>query len=188
MVKLIYYLDVMSSWCFYAEPQLELLRQKYGQRLTYDWRVALVTEGMPQGHAHDQVAWFYKRSGSVSGVKLNPDWCQGSYTTAHPNHAAEAARELGFNDDRVRLALARAMMIEGMPIYHKGEAVSVVSAVTGVEAGRISSLMEGPKVRERIKQSSEEFAAFGIDQRPAFVLHSSIGDTAIFSGIWTSAP
>jgi predicted DsbA family dithiol-disulfide isomerase len=188
MVKLFHYLDVMSSWCLYAEPHVDHLRQKYGSRLSYDWRIALITENMPGGNTRQQVEWFYKRSGSISGVHLNPDWCQGPHTTLEPNLAAEAARELGFNDDRVRLALARAALIEGMPICHKTVAADVVAAVTGIEAGRILTLMNGPTLRERIKATGEEFAAFRIDQRPAFVLRSSIGDTAIFSGIWAFEP
>jgi predicted DsbA family dithiol-disulfide isomerase len=188
MVKLFYYLDVMSSWCFYAEPALERLRKKYGARLTYDWRIALVTENMPGGNTREQYEWFYKRSGSISGIHLNPDWNQGPHTTLDANLAAEAARELGFADDRVRLALARAALVEGLPIYHKAVAADVAAAVTGIEAGRILTLMNGPTLKERIKQTGEEFASFHIDQRPGYVLRSSIGDTAIFSGIWTFEP
>jgi len=185
MVKLFYYLDVMSSWCFYAEPHLERLRAKYGTRLSYDWRISLVRD-LPVGR--EQVDWYYKRSGSVSGMHLNPDWCQGSYTSLDANLAAEAARELGFNDDRARLALARAALVQGMPVYHKAIAADVVAAVTGVEPEKILALMDDEKVIERVRQSDAEFAAFQIDQRPAFVLRSSIGDTAIFSGIWALEP
>jgi predicted DsbA family dithiol-disulfide isomerase len=188
MVKLFYYLDVMSSWCFYAEPQLERLRKKYGARLTYDWRIALITENMPGGNTREQYEWFYKRSGSISGIHLNPDWNQGPHTTQDANLAAEAARELGFTDDRARLALARAGLVEGLPIYRKNVAADVVAAATGIEAGRIVTLMNSPTLKERIKQTGEEFASFHIDQRPAFVLRSSIGDTAIFSGIWRFEP
>lgn len=188
MVKLFYYLDVMSSWCFYSEPQLERLRKKYGARLTYDWRIAPVTEDMPGGSTREQYEWFYKRSGSISGIHLNPDWNQGPHTTLDANLAAEAARELGFTDDRARLALARAALVEGLPIYHKNVAADVVAAATGIEAERILPLMNSPMLKERIKQTGEEFASFHIDQRPAFVLRSSIGDTAIFSGIWRFEP
>jgi predicted DsbA family dithiol-disulfide isomerase len=188
MVKLFYYLDVMSSWCFYSEPQLERLRKKYGARLMYDWRISLVTENQPGGNTREQVEWFYKRSGSISGIHLNPDWNQGPHTTLDANLAAEAARELGFTDDKARLALARAALVEGLPIYHKTVAADVVAAVTGIEPGRIVTLMDSPTLKERIKQAGEEFASFHIDQRPAFVLRSSIGDTAIFSGIWRFEP
>lgn len=188
MVTLVHYIDVMSSWCYYAEPHVERLRGKYGRRLSYEWRIALITEGMPHGHSREQVEWFYRRSGSISGTQLNPDWCRGPYTTLEPNLAAEAARELGFGDDRVRLALARAAMIEGMPICRRRESVDVVAAVTGMEPDKITALMNDPRIDDRVKQTSEEFAALNIDQRPAFVLRSNIGDIAIFSGVWTFEP
>jgi predicted DsbA family dithiol-disulfide isomerase len=185
MVKLFYYLDVLSSWCFYAEPQLERVRAKYGSRLTYDWRISLVTD-LPVGR--EQVEWFYNRSGSISGTHLNPDWCQGPYTSLDANLAAEAARDLGFHDDRVRLALARAALVQGVPIYHKTVAADVVASVTGEAPERILALMDDVSVKERVKRGGEEFAAFHIDQRPGFVLRDTIGDTAIFSGIWSSEP
>ncbi len=188
MIRFIYYLDVMSSWCFYSEPNLERLRKKYGDRLAYEWRIALVTEAGPQGFSREQMTWFYKRSSSISGVQLNPDWDQGPHTSLQPNLAAEAARDLGCTDDRVRLALARAALIEGIPIYHKSEAVAVASAATGVEEEKLFQLMSDPNIEKRVQETSAEFESFHIDQRPAFVLHSSIGDTAIFSGVWRFEP
>jgi predicted DsbA family dithiol-disulfide isomerase len=185
MVKLRYYTDVLSSWCLYCEPKLAEVRAKYGSRLSYEWRIALVKD-LPQSRA--QVEWFYKRSGGVSGFKLNPQWYQGSYDSRDANLAAEAARDLGFEDDRVRLALARAALVEGVPVQYKNAAAELVATVTGAEPATVLSLMESPAVNERLDQSEREFAGLGVDQRPTFVLRSSIGDTAIFSGIWTAEP
>ncbi len=186
MVKLIHYLDVMSSWCYYAEPAVERLRRKYGSKLAYEWRISLVAD-RPASRA--QVEWFYKRSGSISGTHLNPSWFAGAYPDwDFPNLAAEAARELGFSDDRVRLALSHAALIDGVPLYERREAAKVVAAVTGVDTDKILAQMDDAKMSERIKQTSKEFDALHIDQRPAFVLRSNIGDTAIFSGIWVFEP
>jgi predicted DsbA family dithiol-disulfide isomerase len=104
------------------------------------------------------------------------------------NLAAEAARDLGFEDDRVRLALARAALVEGVPVQYKDAAADLVASVTGAEPATVLALMESAAVNERIEQSEREFAALGVDQRPTFVLRSSIGDTAILSGIWTAEP
>lgn len=185
MVKLRYYLDVLSSWCWYCEPKLAEIRRKYGARLSYEWRVALVKD-RPQSRA--QVEWYYKRSGGISGVHLNPGWYQGPFESRDINLAAEAARDLGFDDDRVRLALARAALIEGLPAHYKNAAAELVATVTGAEPERVLELMESPAVNQRIDESEREFAALGVDQRPAFLLHSSIGDTALFSGIWSAEP
>lgn len=188
MIRLIYYLDVMSSWCYYSELNLERLRKKYGERLACEWRLALVTDAGPQGFSRDQMTWFYKRSSSISGIQLNPDWDQGPHTSLQPNLAAEAARELGCTDDRVRLALARAALIEGIPIYHKSEAVAVAAAAGNLDDAKLFALMADPKIEERVKTTGEEFASFHIDQRPAFVVRSSIGDVAIVSGVWRFEP
>jgi predicted DsbA family dithiol-disulfide isomerase len=188
MIHLTYYLDVMSSWYFYVEPDLERLRQRYGDRLAYEWRIALVTDGGSQGWNHDQIAWFYKRSGAVTGVHLNPAWNRGPHTTLQPNVAAEAARELGCSDDRVRRALAYAALIEGIPINHKREAVRVAAAAGGLDVTRLSQLMDEPKIEERIRDSGEEFASYRIDQRPGFVIRSDIGDRVVLSGIWRLEP
>ncbi len=185
MVELVYYLDVMSSWCLYAEPNLEKLRHRYAPRLGYDWRISLITD---LAGSRERVEWFYKRSGSISGLHLNPAWCQESVSTLDANLAAEAARTLGFGDDRVRLALARAAMIDGISIVQKAIAANIVARVTGLAPEKILATMDDAKVKERIQRTSEEFASYQIDQRPAFVLRSSIGDTAILSGIWSFEP
>ena len=188
MIHLTYYLDVMSSWCFYCEPNLDRLRKHCGDRLAYEWRIAMVTEGGPKGWTHDQMEWFYKRSGSISGVHLNGAWNQGPHNTLQPNLAAEAARELGCTDDRVRRALAKAALIDGIPIYHKSEAVSVAAEAGGLDDERLFKTMDDPKIEARIRATSAEFTAYQIDQRPGFVVQSDIGDKVIFSGIWRLEP
>lgn len=189
MIKLTYYLDVLSSWCFYGEPNLRRLLDVYGDRIDYEWRIALVTEHPPQGFSRQQYDWFYRRSGSISGTHLNSAWRTKEYSsTLVPNLAAEAARELGFSDDRVRLALARAALVEGQPVLEPDTAARVAAAASGVDQSKITEFMNDPRMRERIERTSAEFAALGVDQRPAFVLRSSIGDTAIFSGVWLFEP
>lgn len=188
MIHLTYYLDVMSSWCFYCEPNLDRLRKRFGDRLSYDWRIAMVTEAGPKGWRREQMDWFYKRSGSISGVHLNGEWNKGQHDTLQPNLAAEAARELGCTDDRVRRALARAALIDGVSIYHKSEAVAVAADAGKLDSELLFKTMDDPKIEARIRASGSEFAAYGIDQRPGFVVRSDIGDKAILSGIWRLEP
>jgi predicted DsbA family dithiol-disulfide isomerase len=185
MVRLIYYCDVLSSWCFYCEPNLDKLREKYGSRLWYEWRIALVRD-LPANRA--QVEWFYKRSGSISGSRLNPGWLQGAYENLEPNLAAEAARALGVTDDSVRRALSRAALVDGRPIFRRAEAVAVAASAGALDPGALAAAMDDPATGERIRRSGEEFDALHVDQRPGFVLRSSIGDMAVFSGIWALEP
>lgn len=192
MISLTYYLDVMSSWCFYSEPNLRRLLELHGKNLRYEWRIALVTGHPKGGYSREQYDWFYRRSGSIAGTQLNSGWRNADYdSTLQPNLAAEAARELGFNDDRVRLAISRAALVEGKPVLERQALLQVVSAATGVQAAKIAEMMDMPRIRERIEESCAEFAALGVTQRPAFVLRherDDIGDSAIFSGIWLFEP
>ncbi|MBC5806048.1 MAG: hypothetical protein DLM53_09605 [Candidatus Eremiobacter antarcticus] len=188
MIHLTYYLDVMSSWCFYSEPNLRRLLDLYGKHIEYDWRISLVTEAGPEGFTREQMDWFYRRSGSISGVHLNSDWCQDRASTLQPNTAAQAARKLGFTDDRARLALSRAGLIEGKPVRQRDVCLSVLSQTCGIDPHKLAGAMDQRAVVKQIEMSGREFNALKIDQRPAYVLHSDIGDRAVFSGIWSYEP
>jgi predicted DsbA family dithiol-disulfide isomerase len=184
-VRMRYYVDVMSSWCFYCEPNLRRLREKYGDRLAYEWRIAQVVD-FPKSRA--QVEWFYRRSGSISGMHLNPSWFAKPEPATNANLAAEAAREPGNEDDRVRLALARAALVDGLAIQDRAVAARVAAEAAGMPIDQLMRLMDEPAAAERLAQGEREFAALGVDQRPAFVLRSAIGDVAMFSGVWSFEP
>jgi len=41
-IKFTYYLDVISSWCFYAEPMITELKNRYADDLDYCWKTRWV--------------------------------------------------------------------------------------------------------------------------------------------------
>ena len=48
MVKVTYFLEVISSWCYWAEPAWVELKKKYGTTVQFDWKLALMDEsGLP---------------------------------------------------------------------------------------------------------------------------------------------
>ncbi|MGH7939382.1 MAG: DsbA family oxidoreductase, partial [Bryobacteraceae bacterium] len=104
------YLDVISSWCFWAVPAWEELRERYSDRVDFNWKIALMDKtGLPPTRRH--MDWFYRRSGMLmrSPVMLQTSWhdeSRGEYP--EPNCVAEAARELGVVDDRIWKALMKA--------------------------------------------------------------------------------
>src|SRR5688572_20959209 len=105
MVKVTYYLEVISSWCYWAEPAWRELKERYtSTKVTFDWKIALMDEsGLPV--SREQVEWFYRRSGTIvrSPFMLNSGWFEvGVKEYLVPNFVAEAAKDLGVNDDRVR--------------------------------------------------------------------------------------
>ena len=183
-VKITYYLDVASSWCFLAEPAWAALKDRYAGRVDFGWKIALMdAAGLPT--SREQLAWFYRRSGTImrSPFMLNTEWLQPG-ATEYPvrNCVAEAARELGVTDDRVRLALATAVLRDGK----QGDEWEVATEI-GAEAGELDqrSLLErarSPEIEERVRASTAEFHALKVTQRPTFVFDSEIGDRAVFSG------
>ena len=109
------YLDVISSWCFWATPAWQELRARYSDQVDFRWKIALMDKtGLPP--THEAMDWYYRRSGMLmrSPVKLQSGWQTiGREEYPEPNCVAEAARALGVEDDRVWIALSRAELLEG---------------------------------------------------------------------------
>jgi predicted DsbA family dithiol-disulfide isomerase len=186
-MKVTYYLEVLSSWCHWVEPAWADLKARYSGKAEFEWRIALMhKEDFPV--SLNQCEWFYRRSGGTvmrSPVMLNPGWLEESRAGAYeaPNLVAEAARDFGFSDDKVRLAIANAGVIEGRKIGDMGEAVAVAAKASGVPPKKLRARAESAAVRARVDASTAEFHAHRIAQRPAFILEDAIGDKAVFSGI-----
>jgi predicted DsbA family dithiol-disulfide isomerase len=186
-MRVTYYLEVMSSWCHWAEPAWAELKARYSGRAEFAWRIALMNkEDFPVSKS--QCDWFYQRSGGTvmhSPVMLNSGWFEpgrkGSYES--PNLVAEAGRDFGFGDDRIRLALTHAAEIEGMKIGDMGLAVAVAAKASGMAPAKLRARADSAEVRARVAASTAEFHAHRISQRPAFILEDSIGDKAVFSGL-----
>jgi len=190
-VTVVYYLEVLSSWCHWAEPAWADLKARYAGRVDFGWKLALMNPGdFPVSRA--QCDWFYRRSGLIlrSPIMLNSGWLEperrGRYDA--PNLVAEAGRDLGFGDDRLRLALAHAAEHDGRKLGEMTESVAVAAAATGLDPAKIRARAESAEVRARVAASTAEFHAHQITQRPAFVVTDAIGDKAVFSGLVRAEP
>jgi predicted DsbA family dithiol-disulfide isomerase len=139
-----------------------------------------------------QCDWFYRRSGTIvrSPYMLNSGWLEperkGSYLA--PNLVAEAGRDFGFADDRLRLALTQAAERQGRKLGDLAESVAVAAAATGLDAARLRARAESADVLARVQACTAEFHAHQVTQRPAFVLTDAIGDKAVFSGLIRAEP
>lgn len=191
-MKVIYYLEVLSSWCHWVEPAWAELKARYAGRAQFEWRIALMrAEDFPASRA--QCDWFYRRSGGTvmhSPVMLNSGWLEpgrrGDYS--NPNLVAEAARDFGFSDDTVRLAISRAALVDGRKVGDMAVAAAVASRASGIAAKRLRSRAESAAVAARVQASTADFHAHRITQRPAFILEDAIGDKAVFSGLVSVKP
>ena len=197
-MKVTYYLEVISSWCYWAEPMWAELKQRYAGRVEFDWKIALM---QPDDYpvSREQCDWFYRRSGMVmrSPFMLNSGWLEPYRAGLFPaaSYVAEAGKDFGLTDDRLRLALAHAADREAIKVASMDPAIEV--AVKALEAGTLGATRlrpatarqelraraESPEVRARIAASTADFFSHQINQRPAFIVADAIGDKAVFSGL-----
>jgi predicted DsbA family dithiol-disulfide isomerase len=186
-MKVTYYLEVLSSWCHWAEPAWADLKSRYKGKVEFEWRIALMNPG-DYPVSRSQCDWFYRRSGGTvmhAPEMLNSGWFEearkGHYEA--PNLVAEAAKDFGVTDDSVRLAISDAALVDGRKVGGMAEAVAAASKVSGIAARKLRDRAETAEVLARVKASTAEFHAHKITQRPAFILVDAIGDKAVFSGL-----
>lgn len=185
MIKATYYLEVISSWCHWAEPAWAELKRRYAGCAEFDWKVAqMPIEAYPVSKS--QCEWFYRRSGAImrSTYMLSSDWFEPEYRQMlAPNLVAEAAKDFGATDDVVRLALQNAAVREGKKVGRWEVAVAVAAEAGKLNPANLLARAQSAEVAVRVAQTSAEFDALQVTQRPTFLLTNSIGDRAVFSGI-----
>jgi predicted DsbA family dithiol-disulfide isomerase len=185
MVKVTYYLEVVSSWCYWVEPTWTELKQRYAGKVEFNWKIAqMPSDAYPRSQS--QCEWFYRRSGSIvrSPFMLNAGWFDPEIKEhLVPNLVAEAARDLGLNDDRVRLAIAHAAMREGKKVGRWEVAIAVAAGASGLDRAKLEAHARSPEIAARTQATTDEFHALQVNQRPTFLIENAIGDRAVFSGI-----
>src|ERR1700730_10511528 len=188
LLKITYYLDVISSWCHWSDPTWALLKSRFGEHAEFQWKVALMdSSGMPK--SRPQLEWFYRRSGTMVGANhtIQSGWYVPQLEEyLAPNLVAEAAIDFGIgrNDDRVRLAIARAGLLHGRPTSQLAEAIAAaVAAVPELDDKSLNDRAASAEIEQRIRATTAEFHALHAPQRPTYVLENEIGDRVVFSGI-----
>ncbi len=188
LLKITYYLDVISSWCHWSEPTWTLLKSRFGEETEFQWKVALMdSSGMPK--SRPQLEWFYRRSGTIVGANhtIQSGWYDPQLEEyLAPNLVAEAAIDFGIgrNDDRVRLAIAEAGLLDGRPTSQLAEAIAAaVAAVPELDDKSLNDRASSAEIEQRIRATTAEFHALQAPQRPTYVLENEIGDRVVFSGI-----
>ena len=181
-----YYLEVISSWCYWAEPAWAELKRRYaGQPVEFAWKIALMdASGLPVSRG--QCEWFYRRSGTIvkSPFMLNAGWFEPGVTEyLAPNLVAEAAKDFGVTDDRVRLAIAHAAMREGLKVANWQISAEAAAGAAGLGFSALLNRAKSPEVEARARATTVEFHALKVSQRPTFVIESNIGDRAVISGL-----
>jgi predicted DsbA family dithiol-disulfide isomerase len=190
-VKVVYYLDVTSSWCYWAEPAWAELKEKYITKpVEFSWRIVLLDEGaLPTSKT--QLEWFYRRSGMItrSPFVLNSGWYKaGQKEYLLPNAVAEAAKDFGVTDDRVRLAIANAALRKGQKVLSGKITAAIAAKAAGLDAKKLLAKAESQEIEKRLRASTAEFHALQVTQRPTFLMTSKIGDRVVLSGLVKAKP
>ena len=190
-ITIVYFLEVTSSWCHWAEPAWAELKRRYaGQSVEFSWKIALLDKtGLPASRA--QSDWYYRRSGLImrSPYMLNSAWFDpGLSEYLAPNCVAEAAKDFGVTGDQVRVAIAEGALRAGQKVGQWEISASLAAQATGLDPATLLARAQSPEIEKRVRATTAEFHALQITQRPAFVLDSNIGDRAVFSGLAKFAP
>jgi predicted DsbA family dithiol-disulfide isomerase len=189
-ITVTYYLDVISSWCFWAEPAWAELKKRYEGKVQFQWKIALLDQkGLPT--SREQEEWFYRRSGTImrSPFMLSGAWyepVQPEYLA--PNCVAEAGKDFGITDDRVRLALAYAGLREGKRFGEWEIAAKIGARAAEVDPQKLLERARSTVVETRVRADTADFHLLQVTQRPTFLIDTEIGDRAVFSGFAKIAP
>jgi predicted DsbA family dithiol-disulfide isomerase len=105
-----------------------------------------------------------------------------------PNCVAEAAKDFGITDDRVRLALAEAAVRQGQKVGRWEISAAIAAKAAGLDATALLAKAKSPQIKKRVAASTKEFHVLQATQRPAFLLENNIGDRAVFSGLVQITP
>ncbi len=127
----------------------------------FNWKIAqMPADAYPV--SKERAEWFYRRSGTIvrSPFMLNAGWFEAGlkqYTA--PNLVAEAAKDFGVTDDRVRLAIAHAGEREGKKVGRWDVAVDVAIKAAKLNKAKLLARAKSSEVAARVKKTSAEFDA-----------------------------
>jgi predicted DsbA family dithiol-disulfide isomerase len=62
-------------------------------------------------------------------------------------------------------------------------AAGVAAKAARLDQSKLLARAKSKKIAGRVKQSSDEFSALQVTQRPTFLIENAIGDRAVFSGV-----
>src|SRR2546428_6472425 len=186
-----YSLDVSARWCLWPEPAWAERKKRHAERVQFQWKIALLDKtGLPRSRAQEE--WFYRRSGTImrSPFMLSSAWYDEPIRAEYlaPNCVAEAAKDFGLTDDRVRLALAYAGLREGKRFGEWDVAAEGGARAANLTATGLLERARSPEIENRVRADTAAFHALQGTQRGTFVLDSEIGDRAVFSGFARIAP
>src|SRR5215469_10943401 len=161
-IKITYYLDLTSSWCYWVEPAWAELKKRYANApVQFEWQVALLDESS-MSKSREQADWYYRRSGTIvrSPVMLHSGWLdpyQPEFLAI--NCVAEASKDFGVKDDLVRLALMEAAMRQGLKVADWNVCIQVAAKAATLDQDVLLAKAKSSEIETRVRSSTAAFHA-----------------------------
>ena len=171
-----------------GDEVLAAIDKRYGSRVPIVRKIALINDGKPMDAGLEQEKWYYDRCDFVTGRRFNHNWIEKSgQTTWVPNAVIQAAENLGHGDP-VREILKKEGLMAGKPILRLEVAIELAAKASGISEAELASAVRDQKTAETLQAGIAEFGRLPADQRPTFLIQSTIEDTALLSGIYRPEP
>jgi predicted DsbA family dithiol-disulfide isomerase len=171
-------------WCVLGDEVVAELSQRYGSGVHVRRKIALINGGRPM----DAGTLVLRSLRNRDRPRFNHRWLERrNQSTWLPNSIIAAAWKFG-KAKEVHQALKSAAMERGEPILQRAVALKIACEASGIASEALANAIDDPTLASELRESLSEFESHRIDQRPAFILRSAIGDSAIFSGIYRPEP
>jgi predicted DsbA family dithiol-disulfide isomerase len=175
-VELVFFHDVLCSWCYVADARLDVLRDEYGNGVHWSFRpYPLRPENqLPDKKERSLLARHFRRIAKErEGKGVKADLWTGDdppSSSLPPLVALEAALPQGYMLQNAFLkAMRRAAFIQGINVARRDVQLELAARV-GLDVGRFAESLDDPSVEQEVADASEEAEALGIKGVPALVI------------------
>ena len=183
-VRIQYFLDPLSQWCYIADRSLSNVRTLYPDRIELTYHFVPISGRDPIYVDAAGQRSAYERSEMITGVHTTPWLRDEPRSTWQANTAILAATSLGADIEKARTAVSSAALERAVPLGDDGAAAALLADTFGIERSQLETAMESAVVLEQMNEAAHAFAQFGCTLRPAFVLENTIGDRIVLNGGW----
>jgi predicted DsbA family dithiol-disulfide isomerase len=175
-IELVLYHDVLCSWCYLADARLQILREEYGDAVTFTYRAFPLRPGevAPTQRELKLLARHYRRVGrEPEGRGLVPDLWVGRdppASTLPPLVALEAARLQGTpRRDALLRALREGAFQRGLNIARRDILIEIASQV-GLRMDRFLAGLSAPATEQAVRAEHMEAIGHGVRGVPALIV------------------
>ena len=175
-LEVVLYHDVLCAWCLLADSRLSILREEYGDSVSFSYRAYPIRpdEEAPNTRERRVLARHYRRvAREPEGAGVVPDLWLGNdapASTMAPLVALEAARLQGpRRREELLLALRDAAFRRGINVTRRDVLIELAGQV-GLRADHFLAALGARATEEAVRADCAEGVARGVRGVPALIL------------------